>query len=106
MLTDQPIFLVIAALLLPPGIALIILGVRRYALMRRISPREHRKALTSMQAFRQTIVGVSFIAMAIALTFEITWLGILAAVIGLEELGESTFAIFAMKHGANLKVRV
>jgi hypothetical protein len=106
MMTDQPILLALAALLVPPGIALVVLGIRRYAEMRRISPREHAKALTSMQAFRISIVGASLLALALALAFEQVWLGAIAIVIGLEELFESSMAIFAMKHGANLKVRL
>ena len=106
MTTDQPILLAIAAVLVAPGVALVIVGIRRYAMMRRISPREHAKALTSMQAFRLSIVGLALLALSVALAFEIVWLGALAAIIGLEELFESSMAIFAMKHGANLKIRL
>ena len=105
-MSDQPAYLAIAAALVPAGICFVILGIRRYALMRRISPREHSKALTSMQAFRQSMIGACALMMAAALAFEVAWLGIVAAVIFGEELFESSMAIFAMKHGANLKIRL
>jgi hypothetical protein len=106
MLTGQPLLLVFAALLAPAGIWFAALGVRRYAAMRRISPREHAKALTSLQAFRQTMIGACLLMMALALSFEILWLGVLAAVIFGEELFESSMAIYAMKYGSKLNVRL
>lgn len=88
----------LAALLIPFGLAMFMVGVRRGAAGLRRYHRDPPRALALLRGFRISIVGLCLAGLGAGLFWDIGWLIGLSLIIGGEELLESTVVITAMTH--------
>ena len=88
----------LAALLIPFGLAMFVLGIRRGAAGMRRHRRDPPRALALLRGFRISIVGLCLAGVGAGLFWDIGWLVGLSLIIGGEELLESTVVITAMTH--------
>jgi hypothetical protein len=95
-----------AALLMAAGSAVAAAGLRREidGILRPV--RDPDKVLTFARGFRLAIIGGALAAIGAAWAWHLTWLLVLALVIGGEETLEGTLIIFALTRGAKLRLRV
>ena len=68
--------------------------------------RDPEKVLTFIRGFRLAIVGLALAAIGAAWAWHLTWLLVLALVIGGEETLEGTIIIFALSRGRHLRLRI
>ncbi len=66
---------------------------------RAIGLRDPWRALELMRGFRLSVIGLSIASFGAAWLWSIGWLAVLAAIIGGEELLESSVAIAAIRNG-------
>jgi hypothetical protein len=88
----------LGAVMLPAGLALLVLGIRRAAAGVRRYHRDPPRSLALLRGFRISVVGLCLAGVGAGLLWNITWLVGLSLIIGGEELLESTVVITAMTH--------
>ena len=95
-----------AAALMAAGLALLSHGLLRgFGAMRR-PRRDASKMASVIRGFRLAVVGLALAALGAAWAWHMTWLLVLALVIGGEETLESTLIIFALTRGRHLRLRI
>lgn len=87
-----------AAAVVAAGVVFAIFGVRR-GLVRARGVADPRRALELMVGFRLAVVGLAAAGFGVAWMWSIGWLAALAAIIGGEELLESSFVIATVRNG-------
>lgn len=80
------------------GVTFAIFGVRR-GMRRARGLADPRRALELMVGFRLAVVGLAVAGFGVAWMWSIGWLGALSAIIGGEELLESSFVIATVRNG-------
>lgn len=94
------------ALLMAVGIVIAALGLRREIDGIRRPMRDPAKVLTFVRGFRLAIIGLALASVGAAWAWHLTWLLVLALVIGGEETLEGTIIIFALTRGRHLRLRI
>jgi hypothetical protein len=89
----------VPALMIPAGLAMLVLGIRRGSAGLRRYHRDPPRALALLRGFRISIVGLCMAGVGAGWLWDIDWLVGLSLIIGGEELLESTVVITAMTHG-------
>jgi len=95
----------LAALMIPFGLAMLVVGIRRGAAGVRRYDHDPPRALALLRGFRISIVGLCLAGLGAGLFWDIGWLIGLSLIIGGEELLESTVVITAMTHPVNASSR-
>jgi hypothetical protein len=84
--------------MIPAGLAMFVLGIRRGAAGLRQYHRDPPRALALLRGFRISIVGLCLTGVGAGWLWDIGWLVGLSLIVGGEELLESTVVITAMTH--------
>lgn len=88
----------VAPLLIPFGLAMLVVGIRRGAAGMRRYHRDPHRSLALLRGFRISVVGLCLAGLGAGWFWNIGWLVGLSLIIGGEELLESTVVIAAMTH--------
>jgi hypothetical protein len=96
----------VAALMIPAGLVLLVVGFRRGAAGMRRHRRDPPRALALLRGFRISVVGLCLAGVGAGLLWDVGWLVGLSLIIGGEELLESTVVITAMTHGLHARPAV
>lgn len=88
----------LAPWLIPCGLAMLVLGIRRGIAGMRRYHRDPPRSLALLRGFRISVVGLCLAGLGAGWFWDVGWLVGLSLIIGGEELLESTVVITAMSH--------